>query len=119
MSRTRSIGLGLLILLGLLDILGLAGFFMDDAPPVWVLVTGGALGVLTLAGAFLAYAGRRGGLAVAGGARIVAALLSIGAFTDSSAPGWSKVVVGVALALTVVGVVLVAVGRPTAARALA
>ncbi len=36
-------------------------------------------------------------------------MLGIGAFTDPAAPGWSKVVVAIAIALTIAGVALTAV----------
>lgn len=116
MSRIRSVGLAVLVVLGVLDLAGLAGFFMADAPPAWVLVVGGLLGVATLVGAGLAYAGRPGGIATAVVSRIVSAVLGLGAFTDSSAPGWARTVVLISIVLTVVGVGLVVAGRPAVAR---
>jgi hypothetical protein len=115
MSRTRTAGLAVLALLGLLDLAGLAGFAMDDAPPAWVLLTGGALGLITLIGAGLAFAGRPGGLATVAVTRVVSAVLGVGAFTDSTAPAWSKVVVGVATVLTIGGVAMVIAGKSTVA----
>lgn len=111
MSRPRTIGLVLLSLISVLDILGLAGFFMGDAPPAWVMIVGAALGLITLAGVWLTFSGRPSGVAIAVASRVVAALLGVGAFLDQGAPGWSKVVVGIAIALTAFGVLLVVAGR--------
>jgi uncharacterized membrane protein (UPF0136 family) len=116
-SRSRTAGLVILALLGLLDIVGLVGFFVSNAPPAWVLLTGGGLGVLTLIGAWLAFAGRSGGLATAITTRAISAILAVGAFVDKTAPDWSKVVVAIAIALTVLGIALTAAGkRPATAR---
>lgn len=111
MSRTRGTGLIILALIGALDIAGLAGFFIGNAPPAWVMLTGAALGLATLIGTGLAFTGRRGGLTIAVTTRVIAAVFGLGAFTDAAAPDWSKVVIGIAIALTVAGVALIAVGR--------
>ena len=114
MSRTRTTGLVILIALAVLDIVGLAGFFVDDAPPVWVMIAGGALGVITLIGAALARVERRGALATVVVSRVLSAVLGAGVFTDATAPAWAKVVVTGAIVLTVAGVALIVAGRPAA-----
>lgn len=69
-------------------------------------------GAVTLVAVALAWRNRRGGRTTAMVSRVLAALLGAGVFFDDEAPGWARVVVGIAIVATIVGVGLVA----TAAR---
>lgn len=110
----RSIGLILCTLLGLLDVAGVAGIGLPGAPIALVLL-GALLGAITLVGAVLAWRERRGGLAAVIVTRVLSALLGIPVFFVDDAPGWARVVVLVALVLTVVALWLI---RPAARPAL-
>jgi hypothetical protein len=109
MNRTPAVIAGLVIctLLGLLELVGLAGINSEDAPPAAVVLTGGALGLITLVGVFLAWQGKRAGVVTAVGSRVISALLAIPVFF-TEAPSWARVVVAIALACTVAAVVLLA-----------
>ena len=118
-SREFTIGLSICVVLGLLDLVGLAGINMDAAPPAPVVIGGGILGLITLVGAYLAWGGRRGGLAAVVGSRVLSAFLGGPAFFDDGAPDWARVVVAIAIALTVVAIGLLYGARrqPTASAA--
>jgi hypothetical protein len=107
MNRTPAVIAGLVIctLLGLLELVGLAGINSNDAPPAAVVISGGALGVITLVGVFLAWQGKRSGVIIAVGSRLVSAALAIPVFF-TEAPNWARVVVAIALAATLAAVVL-------------
>lgn len=105
-------GLVLSVLLGLLDIAGLSGLGADDGPPAAITVLGGVLGVITLVATVLAR--RRGALAVVIGSRVLSALLGLPVYWADNAPDWAKIVVGIALAVTVLAVALITGGRRTA-----
>jgi len=96
--------LGICVLLGLLDIVGLAGINADNAPPAPVLISGAALGIITLAGAFLAWRERRGGVATVVVSRVPSAVLGVPAFFVDNAQNWARVVVAIGIALTVAAV---------------
>ena len=108
MSRSRAftIGLGISVLLGLLDVVALAGMGAEDAPPAIVAITGAILGVITLAAAPFAWRGQRGGVAAVVVSRLLSALLGVPAFFVDEAPDWARVIVAIAIALTIVGVAL-------------
>ena len=108
MPHTRSTGLAICALLGLLDIIGLAGFATEPTPPAAVMIGAALLGVVTLVGVWLAWQDRRGGVATVVVSRVLSALLGIPVFFTDEAPGWAKIMVAVATVLTVVGVALVA-----------
>lgn len=110
-SRTFTSGVLVCVLLGLLDIVGLGGLKADNGPPAAVALSGGLLGLTTLAGAALAWRGRPGGIATVIISRVLSALLGAGVFFADSAPNWARVVVGIAIAVTVVGVGLLLVAR--------
>jgi hypothetical protein len=107
MNRTTAVTAGLVIctLLGLLELVGLAGINSKDAPPAAVVISGGALGVITLVGVFLAWQGKRAGVITAVGSRLVSAALGIPVFF-TEAPNWARVVVAIAIAATLAAVVL-------------
>jgi hypothetical protein len=107
MNRTPASTAGLVIcaLLGLLELVGVAGINSEDAPPAAVVLIGGALGVITLVGVFLAWQGKRVGVITAVGSRLISAALAIPVFF-TEAPNWARVVVAIALACTVAAVVL-------------
>jgi uncharacterized membrane protein (UPF0136 family) len=110
-SRSRTAGLVILALLGVLDIAGLVGFAMEPTPPIAVIIGGAVLGALTVIGVWLAWRSRRGGIALAIGSRVIAALVGIPIFFMDT-PGWIQVATAVVMVLTVLGIVLIgAVGR--------
>lgn len=106
-SRAFTVGLGICVLLGLLDVVALAGMGAEGAPPMIVGIAGATLGVITLAAAPFAWRGQWGGVAAVVGSRVLSALLGVPAFFVDEAPGWARVIVTIAIALTVVGVALV------------
>jgi hypothetical protein len=104
-------GLALSVVLGLLDIVGLAGLGADNGPPPAIAIGGAVLGVITIAAA--AWRRRRGALATVIVSRVLSGLLSLPVYWADNAPGWGKVVVGVVLAGTVVAIGVLAAGRDT------
>ncbi len=110
-SRTFIAGLVICALLGAVDVLGLAGLGADGAPPAAIVIGGAVLGVITLVGVRPAWRARRGGILAVVVSRLLSALLGIPAFFIDDAPDWARVVVGVSIALTLVGVGLVLAAR--------
>jgi hypothetical protein len=90
---------------------------MDSAPPLAIVITGGVLGLITLAAVAPAWRGGRGALLLVVASRAAAALLAAPAlFIDPS--GWVRSAVAVAIAVTLVGIwLLAATLRRTPARA--
>jgi hypothetical protein len=120
MNRTPAVTTGLILctLLGALQVTAsLAGLNMNGAPPVGILITGGALGLITLAAVVPAWRGSRPALLLVLASRAAAALLSAPAlFIDPS--NLVRVVVATAIAVTLVGLWLIAAAlRRTPARA--
>jgi hypothetical protein len=104
-SPAGTAGLVICALLGMLELVGLAGINSADAPPAPVVLIGGALGAITLIGVFLAWQGKLPGVVIAVGSRLISAALAVPVFfTD--APSWARVVVAIALAATVAAVAL-------------
>jgi len=103
-SRAFTIGLGICVLLGLLDVVALAGMGAKGAPPAIVGITGAVLGLITLAAAGLAWRGQRGGVTTVVVSRLLSALLAVPAFFVDEAPDWAQVIVAIAIALTILGV---------------
>jgi hypothetical protein len=101
-------GIALFVLLSLTDLAGLAALGSPDGPPTAVTVTGGLLGVVTLAALPAAHRswGTAGGVMLA--SRVLSALLGIPAFFVADAPSWAAPLVVASLALTAIGVALVA-----------
>jgi hypothetical protein len=103
-------GFAICALLGVLDIAGLIGLGMEDAPPAFVTVTAALLGVITLVGAVMLWRGVRGGLSTVVASRVLSALLGVPAFFAPEAPAWAPAAVGIAILLTLIGVGLLIVG---------
>ena len=110
MNRTPAATAGLVIfaLLGAFNVIAsLAGLSMDGAPPLGIVITGGVLGLITLAAVVSAWRASRGGLLLVVASRVAAALLAAPAlFIDPS--NSVRVVVGIAIAVTLVGMWLLA-----------
>jgi hypothetical protein len=115
MTTTIRWGLALAVLLGLLDIAGVGGVWADDGPPAAVAIAGAILGLITIVAAILAR--RRGAIPTVIISRVLSGLLSLPVYWADNAPGWSKIAVGIALAVTVAAVALLTVGRRTASPA--
>ncbi len=113
MIRSRPMTAGLVIcgVLGALDIVGLAGFGSDDAPPAAVMVFGAALGVITLVGTWAAWGNKRGGVLAVVVSRVISGLLGVPVFFADDAPDWGPVVVVISIALTIVGLALIYAGQ--------
>ena len=107
-SRTRA-GLVLAALLGLADVV--SAFFPtpegEVGPPLPIVVLGGLLGLATLAAVAAAWrTGQRGMLRIVAATRVLSAISALPAFFVDI-PAALKLVVAVAVVLTVVCVVLV------------
>ena len=116
-SRNLTVGLVLSAVLAALDIVGLAGFGTDDAPPAGVMIASAILGVITLAGVRMAWRnGQNGqnGLSMVIASRVLSALLGVPAFFIDDVPSWVPVAVGISIALTAVAVGLILGARRAA-----
>jgi hypothetical protein len=107
-TRTR-VGLVLAVVLGLADVV--SAFFPtpdgEVGPPLAIVILGGVLGLATLAAVAVAWrSGRRGALRIVAGTRVLSAITALPAFFVD-VPAALKLVVAVAVVLTVVCVVLV------------
>src|SRR5689334_10147246 len=104
MNRSSAAVTGLIIcaLLGLLDLIGLAGLGMDPGPPVGIVLGGAALGVVTLGAVVPAWRGSRGGLFTIIASRAISALLSVPVFFVDEAPGWARIATAIAITATVI-----------------
>jgi hypothetical protein len=107
-TRTR-VGLVIAALLGVADVI--SAFFPTPegvaGPPLPIVLLGGLLGVATLAAVVVAWrTGRRGALRIVAGTRVLSAISALPAFFVEVAPA-VKLIVAVAVVLTVVCVVLV------------
>jgi len=103
------VGLVLAAVLGLADVV--SAFFPtpdgEIGPPLPIVVLGGVLGLATLAAVAVAWrTGRRGALRIVAGTRVLSAISALPAFFVD-VPAGLKLVVAVAVVLTVVCVVLV------------
>jgi hypothetical protein len=107
-TRTRT-GLVIAALLGVADVV--SAFFPtpdgEVGPPLPIVLLGGLLGIATLGAVAVAWrTGKRGALRIVAGTRVLSAITALPAFfVDVPAP--LKLVVAVAVVLTVVCVVLV------------
>lgn len=108
-SSAAKAGLAICALLGVLDIVSLAGIGADDGPPVPIVILGVLLGLITLWGVSIAWRGQRKGATIVVVARVISALTALPAFFVDDAPDWAAPVVAVGLLLTVIGVGLIAV----------
>ena len=107
-THTRT-GLVIAALLGVADVVS-AFFPTPDGqvgPPLPIVLLGGLLGIATLAAAVVAWrTGKRGALRIVAGTRVLSAITALPAFFVDI-PVWLKLVVAVAVVLTVVCVLLV------------
>ena len=85
-SPAFTTGLGICVVLGLFDVVALAGMGAQGGPPAIVGITGAILGVITLVAARLAWGGRRGGVAGVVLSRVLSALLGVPAFSSTKHP---------------------------------
>lgn len=109
MTRPRTLTTGLAIcgVLAAVDVLGLAGAGMEDAPPLFVVILGAVFGVVTLAALRPALAGQAMGVRTVVWSRALSALWGLPVYFVDDAPVWAKVAVGACLALTAVGLALI------------
>jgi hypothetical protein len=107
-TTTIKTGLTALAVAGILDLLLLLALGIHGAP-VAVVIAASGLGLATLIGVATAWRGSRAGLLTAVVARVVDTLLGIPAFFLHP-PAWVQAERATMLALSVVGVVLVASG---------
>jgi hypothetical protein len=112
----RTVALAVCALLGLLDVAGTAGLFSSDGPPVFIVLPGTILGLLTLAATLPALRGSEVGLNTVLGSRFVSAVMGFVAFFDDEAPHWARVVVAVSIAVTLAAFGLLALPRQEPAR---
>jgi hypothetical protein len=108
-STPTTYGLAICALIGVIDIISLAGLGSDDGPPVIVTLSGAVFGVITLVGARMAWRGRRSGVVAVIVSRVLSALSALPAFFVDDVPDWVPPVVGIFVVLTVVGVGLLVV----------
>lgn len=110
-SRAAITGLVICALLGLLDLIGLAGLGMDPRPPAGVVFGGATLGAITLAAAVATWRGSRGGLLTVITSRAVSALLGVPVFFADEAPEWAQITTAIVILATVIGIGLLAAAR--------
>ncbi|MFD2764449.1 hypothetical protein [Micromonospora eburnea] len=120
MERTRSLTVGLVLagVLGIGDLAtGFSGAGGEGQPPVAAAVVITLLGAITLAGAWFAWRGRRGGLVAVIIARILSGLAVLPAFGDDGISTANEVVIGIGLGATVAALILIwpALRRPAVA----
>jgi O-antigen/teichoic acid export membrane protein len=110
-SRSYRIGLVISALLGAVDVVSIGGAGADDGPPAGVLAIGLVLGLVTLAGVWLAWRGDERGFMAVVVSRVLSALLGIPAFFADDAPDWAPAAVGAGLVVTAVALWLLYSGR--------
>lgn len=105
MNRPHQIGL---VVLGLLAVADLSTPLLTDGehPPMWVALISLGLGAASLAFLVPAWRGLPSALLGLFGTRLVSALLTLPAFFLADVPAGVLAVSGVAIALTVLGIVL-------------
>ncbi|KAB2374838.1 hypothetical protein [Actinomadura montaniterrae] len=116
-SRFFVTGLALAGLLGLGDLATwLFGVGGDGQPPAAAAAVITAIGAVTLAGAVLAWRGRRGGLIAVLVTRILSALATVPAFGDDGVSTANLVLLAAGLVLTAAAIVLLwpSLRRPAA-----
>lgn len=118
MHRTPAVRTGLIIslVLAALDLVGLAGLGMDDAPPLAVVLSGGILGLLTVVAAVPAWRGSRPGLLGVVVTRAISGLLGFGVYFDSAAPTWAVVATSLFIVASIAAVWLLLPALRTAGR---
>ena len=115
MSLQYKIGLVLCALLGVFDVLSVAGAGAEDAPPTPVVVLGVILGLITLVGVFLAWRGAKKGFIAVVVSRVLSTLSAVPAFFVEDVPGWVPVAVGIGIVITVIALGLLFSERRQAA----
>ena len=115
MSLQYKIGLVLCALLGVSDVLSVAGAGAEDAPPIPIAVLSVILGLITLVGVFLAWRGAKKGFIAVVVSRVLSALSAVTAFFVEDVPGWVPVAVGIGIVITVIALGLLFSERRQAA----
>jgi hypothetical protein len=123
MKRSATVTAGLVIA-GLLGLFDLAGPLTTDGehPPMFIAVAGAILGLITVVGVVLAWRGSRAGAVAAIVTRLLSAISAVPAFYEDGVPTALRVVVGIAIAVTLLSVALIApmlrdrTGTPAAVR---
>jgi O-antigen/teichoic acid export membrane protein len=110
-SRQYRIGLVISALLGVVDVVSIAGAGADDGPPAAVLAIGFLVGLVTLVGVWLAWRGDERGFLMVVVSRVISALLGVPAFFADDAPDWAPAAVGIGLVVTAVALWLLYAGR--------
>jgi hypothetical protein len=97
------------VLLGALSLVDVAGPLMTDGdhPPMSVALAGSALGVGSLVCLYLAWHGSRRAILPLAALRLISALTAAPAFFAADVPGAIRVLAGVIVLLTIVGIALV------------
>ncbi len=103
-STPTTYGLAICALLAVFDIVSLGALGANDGPPVPIVLLGAVLGLITLAGARIAWRGRRSGVVTVIVARVISALTALPAFFVDDVPDWGPPVAGIFVVLTIVGV---------------
>jgi hypothetical protein len=105
-SFKYSAGIAICALLALVDVVGLAGAGMDDAPPLLLIVMAAALGVVTLGALRPALHHSRAGLVTVIASRVLSVLLGLPVYFVTGAPAWAQMATTVSIAFTVLAVTL-------------
>lgn len=107
MTRSRSAGLVILAVLSLVDIADLA-VTDGEHPPYSIAIAGAVLGAASLVLVAVAWRGRRWALAPLVALRALSALSTVPAFVVGEVPTAALVLAAAIVAVTVVGILLVA-----------
>jgi hypothetical protein len=105
-----------LVILGVLSLLDVAGPLMTDGdnPPMYVALIGSALGVASLVCVYLIWRRSSRPILPLAGLRLLSALTAVPAFFVSDVPGAIRVLGGVVVLLSLVGIALVVGARDRA-----
>ena len=114
-SLQYKIGLVICALLGVVDVVSVAGAGSEDGPPTEVVVIGLILGIITLVGVFFAWRGDSKGFIAVVVSRVLSALSAVPAFFVDDIPDFVPVAVGIGIVLTVIAIGLLFSGRRQAA----
>jgi hypothetical protein len=116
-AKSFRAGLVICAVLGVFDIISLAGMGSEDGPPAAIAILGAVLGVATLYGVWLAWRHQPRGVEIVIVTRVLSALLGLPVFFVDDVPDGVPAVVAVAIVLTIVAVALVWSGRQSTAGA--
>ena len=105
--KNLKVGLGICILLAVLDVVGVFGSGAEDAPPLALNILSAVVGVVTLVAVKRAFQADPTALKVVLGSRLASVVLSVPVYFVDDAPTWAKAAVGAYLALTAVGIALI------------